>query len=1158
MGCATMSGEGVLAFEQEDSTTAPVSSQRLGELLSGTKVPLVMLEACRTAALSEQEVTGSVAPALLQSGVRSVVAFSHSVHVEAARLLVERFYREVMGGKSVGQALQEGRKRLHAVPARWTSRDPDADPLDLHDWFIPQLYQVGGDPVLIPSGSVPTPDPAAPPPLTPQEQVAQRMHGFPPEPLYRFHGRAPDLLHLERALRKAPAVLLAGMGGMGKTALAREAAHWWLRTRRYEAAVFVSFEQRPSVEQVVQTMGAALAGDDFSARPAEEQQRVVVQQFRQRRVLVVWDNYESVLPAFQQGDDPITSYSAEERREVERLYRALTEGDPSGRLLLTCRPATLELPRLRPDELGGLQRPDSLRLLQAVLEQRGVDIRRRPDYERPALDALLDLLDDHPLSVELVAPHLARHPPAHICAEFGALLDSFENTLPDEERNRSLRASLEFSKRHLSAAAQAVLPWLAWFSGGAFEDDILNLSEVDEQVWAAIRAELVNTALVRVEDVPGFKPPFIRLHPTLPYAARPDDVPDADAAELRFIAVYRAVMLESYKALLGSNPAFGMLLLHYEEANYRAAMRRAFRRGERQAGYALSDTLGVYLQMGGRQREQVALAAWVREQMGEAATLDAATCASLREHAGLFLQGQAQQAVDTVQSLLSRLEQGDLDDADDLPRQRALSYLYLGRILDHAGRPDLALEPLSQAVAGFEGLGESQQGNLAATLGDMANAYCNLGQHQQALAVAERGLAIDRARGGQRNIASGLGRIARILHEMQQYVAADQRYEEALKAAQQAGDRDLQASLLQNRGSLQNNMGHQEQAVALYKQALVLFQQSGDVGGEMRTSNLLGSAEHERGNLTAAEAWYLRARELAQQQGDQRQLANVAQNLGILYQERAKQEPDEAQRMDLLRQAAASVREALEIFQDMGNEPYVAASSFQLGTIHRLLGELATAEEYLHQGLHICEALNLPNVYKDYAQLAFVSRARGDATSAAQWWVKRDVKEAELVRRRGLGQRMPPLVRFEPLLRAIAAVTAGDETQRAEVEAAFPKMEAGAWGHIPPIVRRIWAGERSLDALTAGLSAEHTALVWRILCFIDDPSAPPLVPNADAPPPSPQPRPSPEQLIATLPQPVQDAIFKGDAAALQAAFAALPEEEQARVAAVVQALGGEE
>ncbi len=109
-----------------------------------------------------------------------------------------------------------------------------------------------------------------------------------------------------------------------------------------------------------------------------------------------------------------------------------------------------------------------------------------------------------------------------------------------------------------------------------------------------LRAELVDTALVKVEEIAGFNSPYWHFHPTLPYAARPEQVPDPDAAEQRFIAVYRSVGNEARNALFGADPAFGMALLGYEEANYRAAIARAFRRGARQVGWALADTLAPY------------------------------------------------------------------------------------------------------------------------------------------------------------------------------------------------------------------------------------------------------------------------------------------------------------------------------------------------------------------------------------------------------------------------------------------------------------------------------------------------------------------------------------------------------------------------------------
>ncbi len=71
---------------------------------------------------------GSVVPALLKAGVGSVVAFSHSVHIKAARILVERFYTELAAGMTVGQALEESRAGLHANRSRWLHPGPDAEP----------------------------------------------------------------------------------------------------------------------------------------------------------------------------------------------------------------------------------------------------------------------------------------------------------------------------------------------------------------------------------------------------------------------------------------------------------------------------------------------------------------------------------------------------------------------------------------------------------------------------------------------------------------------------------------------------------------------------------------------------------------------------------------------------------------------------------------------------------------------------------------------------------------------------------------------------------------------------------------------------------------------------------------------------------------------
>ena len=142
-------GVGALVFENEEAKTDLVTGTRFGDLMARQEVPLVLLEACRGADLSDRPVFGSLAPALLDSGVGSVVAFSHSVHIRAARIFVERFYKELVTRQSVGSAVQEARAAMLATPDRFLHFGPQAESVNLQDWFIPQLYQVGQDPVLL-------------------------------------------------------------------------------------------------------------------------------------------------------------------------------------------------------------------------------------------------------------------------------------------------------------------------------------------------------------------------------------------------------------------------------------------------------------------------------------------------------------------------------------------------------------------------------------------------------------------------------------------------------------------------------------------------------------------------------------------------------------------------------------------------------------------------------------------------------------------------------------------------------------------------------------------------------------------------------------------------------------------------------------------------
>ncbi len=1021
-------GIGALCFEDEQQRNHLVSGKDLGDLLSRLDVPLALLEACRGADLSSRPVFGSVAPALLQAGVGSVVAFSHSVHIAAARILVQRFYRELAEGHGVGRALEESRAALRADPKRFLNLGPDAESVALQDWFIPQLYQVGADPVLF--SPVPAPSATGSVEQGPSGRgagIRAGLDGFPPPPLYRFHGRAPELLEVERAFRRHPAVLLHAMGGMGKTALAREAAHWWRRKGVFDSAVFHSFEQYAGAEGVVQALGRALHGEDFPSLTGAEQRQTAVRLFRETRVLLVWDNFESTLAAFNQPsatDHPsppgsgaggggnattVEGFSPESRADLLQLYRELTEGEPQGRLLVTCRPVETGLPGIKEIPLAGLAAPDALHLLRAVTERKGTDL-ERDGYEREAMEQLLQRLDHHPLSIELVTPHLRALTPAHILADFSQLLEQFNDDNSFEGRNRSLLASLNFSAGRLSPNARAALPYLAWFEGGVFEAFFLAFAQLDEAAWAGARAELEATALLKVESLEWINSPYLKLHPTLPFAAAA--LPSGGGAEeanrnvnaARYIGIYLDVMRLIDQALQGAQPTDAMETLRREENNYRRALHLAFSRGEHHQGWQLTDTLRKYLERAGRLRERNTLTAWVQAQLPQGEGVNEAICDNIRQHAwSLVTQGQAKAALEQVQALLRRLRAGE--STGDATFQIAVTQGYLARIYVHAGRPDQALEPGVAAIRSFEALGETQLSNLCAVLGHLANAYRKLGRYDEALAAAERAQALDRKRGDAHGIATGLGQIASILMEAQRYREADTRYQEGIKAAHTAGDAELEGAFLQHLGILHMLQNHHTQAIDHYLAAIRLFQQFDNQIGEMQTCDLAGSAERERGQLDAAAAWYRRGHELARALGDKNQLATIVHNLGILHQSRAEQlAEDHPQRSPLLQQAVASVEESLALHLELHNQLGAASSHSQLGILHRMLGNLEVAAQEVQRALEIHEALNHPDVWKDYNNFMEIAHARGDTEGAAQWQAKRDAKIAEVKKlRRGEG-----------------------------------------------------------------------------------------------------------------------------------------------------------
>ncbi|MBX7211537.1 MAG: CHAT domain-containing protein [Verrucomicrobiaceae bacterium] len=1155
---------GALCFEQSDdgtgdSKTDLVPADQFGNLLAQHQIPLVVLEACRSAEM-KSIVFRSVAPRLIQAGVGSVLSMGHAVHVEAAKILLDRFYRELVNGTTIGHAVAQGRSALMTSPARWLEYGPGARTLRLQDWFLPHLYQRGLDDALLP------PDLAEkqtvrqfdlflshnhndsarveaiartlsekhglrvwldkwecdPGKLEPQCEAgirnsrftvvagsqtslnskwveweinkhlelnpgsegnrllplkfeklqlpphlddllwvdisdpvkdndsaakiarlirstdaadASRLRGFrpparqrdehgpfPPAPTYGFHGRARELLLLERQFRTQRGIVLHAMGGMGKTTLATEAADWWTRSGLFrDGACFVSFEQFTSAERVVQVLGCYVHGDKFNQLPASEQRKRAIEIMQQRAVLMVWDSFESALPQFNDGAAAIGSpYTDDERSRLAELFRDLTSGPGKGAVLVTCRPGDTGLPGARRHELHGLARADSLWLLAEILQKHDLKL-SDPRLTRDKLDPLLRDLADHPLSLELVGPHLKTLTPEAIRADFATLLTKFQQEAPlgpdgKPGRNSSLLASLEFSRRHLSQAAQDALPWLGLFNRGVFEHLLLDVSQIKPDSWEPIRRELQSIALVRLEDdIQINNRPFLRFHPTLATACITETSQSKPGTKERFLSTYSDLAQNVRVNLVGSNPQSAMHILALEDANWREALRMSLELNKKELAALLGEVVLSGLERDLRLSESDALTIHIADQLrGQRLSKESAIFECHR--ARILARGGAKDhALEALTTLVSTLwNSAEFDNEFPL----ALAIHEIGRVQFDAGRVALSVPVLAEACERLEdicqrrSLSEYEKVIIISTANEarlnLANALRSNGRLDEGKALVERTIESCAENKDLNGVARSRAFLGRFYTELGQFEESEANYELALSGARQAGNRSLEAAIIQHFGLLALRTKKMLRATQLLHQAINLFQSVGDSLSLARTYNLLSKVECEHGRFAEAIVWAEKCRSIAQFQKDTETEAAAIQSIGIVIQ---KQVAQNSRHSDIegydkrLVDAIDHLSQSRLLWLVLGNQQHMATSSAALSEVLLISGKFDDAYHYANESRQLRESLDLPVVNKNYHTLSEIAEARGDSAAAAEWARKRDAKRAELQRlARGPGQ----------------------------------------------------------------------------------------------------------------------------------------------------------
>jgi predicted ATPase/class 3 adenylate cyclase len=325
------------------------------------------------------------------------------------------------------------------------------------------------------------------PPLSSLDSLPTNL----PVQLTTFIGREDELSRICAALTESRAVTITGVGGVGKTRLALQAASELLS--EFADGVWVC-ELASAGDEI--TMVAAVATTfGVQGRPGATLDESVVDFFRAKQMLWVVDNCEHLL-------EPVA-------RLVDRVLRA----SPGVKVLSTSREAldvdgerAVPLRSMRTastDDVDRVNASDAPRLfVERAAEARagfGLDA-----SNAAAVNTICRRLDGIPLAIELAAARVVSMTPGEIAAR----LDERFRLLTGGrriavERHQTLRAAVEWSYELLEERERAVFARLAVFAGG-FDGAAARAVATGEDVveWDVIDAidSLVRKSLVIADD----------------------------------------------------------------------------------------------------------------------------------------------------------------------------------------------------------------------------------------------------------------------------------------------------------------------------------------------------------------------------------------------------------------------------------------------------------------------------------------------------------------------------------------------------------------------------------------------------------------------------------------------------------------------------------
>jgi tetratricopeptide (TPR) repeat protein len=667
---------------------------------------------------------------------------------------------------------------------------------------------------------------------------------------------------------------VAGLAGVGKTALAVQAGHAGRRAGWFPGGVlFIDLHGYDAPVEPGQALDALLRALGIAAEhiPPGTEERAAL--------------YRSELAKIS---DPVLIIA--DNASAEAQVRPLLPGPGPHRVVITSR-HTLAGLGARLLDVAVLDEQAAVALLDAALrDARPGDDRIGAD--RPGAARLAGICDGLPLALQIIAALLKADPSravGDLADELGDEMRRLEALRYDDGGGTSassVAAAFELSYRRLDEAAARVFrllpvnpgPDMSTAATAALAD--LPVSEVRRVIGQLVRAHLVEAAAGAAGRW--------RMHDLLRLYAQQvlDAYAEADEREQardRLLSHYldTADAADDHLRALPGMPVpadftsrdAALAWLDAERPSLIAVVTMAASTGRDRVAMKLPIILAPYLHW--RRRFDDCLATAVVS--GDAAQrlddkIDEATALTVLGLALVEVR-RFEEAIAAYQNAVAIFREA----GDRHSEGSALSNL--GRALAEMRRLDEAIAALQDAAAIFREAGDRHSEGMA--LVNLGNALRMAGRVEEAIAALQDGVAISREAGDRHGEGMALNNLGNALQEADRVEEAITAHQDAAAIYRETSDRHREGNALNNLGNALQEADRFEEAIAAYRGDLAICRELGDRHGEGITLDNLGNALRVAGRVEEAIATHQDAAAIFRETGDQRRESGALNDLEL-------------------------------------------------------------------------------------------------------------------------------------------------------------------------------------------------------------------------------------------------------------------------------------